>query len=83
MLSDNSGVLDQYGRIFDVDSYDRDMLLLLRGSCGSVKMNGKYRTVRFLLFLLFVDSLLPHTSGVYYMYLLGLNTSSFSFIRMI
>lgn len=44
-------------------------------------MNGKYKTVRFLLFLLFVDSLLPHTSGVYY--LLGLTTSSFSFIRMI
>lgn len=81
MLPDNSGVLDQYGRIFDVDSYYHDMLLLLRGYCGSVKMNGKYKTVRFLLFLLFVDSLLPHTSGVYY--LLGLNASSFSFIRMI
>lgn len=53
----------------------------LGGSCGNVKMNGKHKTVRFLLFLLFVDSLLPHTSGVYY--LLGLNTSSFSFIRMI
>lgn len=81
MLPDNSRVLDQYGRIFDVDSYYRDILLLLRGSCGKVKVNGKYKTVRSLFSLLFVDALLPHTSGVYY--LLGLNNSSFSFIRMI
>lgn len=81
MLPDISGVFDQHGKTSDVDSYYRDILLLLRGSCGSVKVNGKYKTVRFLFFLLFVDSLLPHTSGVYY--LLGLNTSSFSFIRMI
>lgn len=60
MLPDISGVLNQYGRTSDVDSYYRDILLLLRGSCGSAKMNGKYKTVRFLFFLLLVDSLLPH-----------------------
>lgn len=58
-----SGVLDQYRRTSDVDSYYRDILLLLRGFCGRVKMNGKYKTVRFFSFLLFVDSLLPHVSG--------------------
>lgn len=81
MLPYISGVLDQYGRTSDVDSYYRDIQLLLRGFCGRVKMNCKYKTVRFLFFLLLVDSLPPHTSGVYY--LLGLNKSSFSFIRMI
>lgn len=81
MLPDISGVLDQYRRTSDFESYYRDILLLLRGFCGRVKMNGKYKTVRFLFSLLFVDALLPHTSGVYY--LLGLNNSSFSFIRMI